>query len=268
MDQAGVVLEHLLEVRDAPVLRRRVAEETAFDVVVGAASVHLLERVDRHPPELLVPAHRGLLEEEQQGVGLRELRRDAEPAVLGVIGVPDSVDDLVDQPGLQLAGAARDTEGGALAGLQHACRDLRLVVAVVAGDADERARHLVGRKVRRASEDVSRRREERRRRPPAHVVALVNVGADVVVDPHGDVIAIDDVDHARVRISRLVHDVTPVAPHRGDGQQHGLACEPRLLERFLRPRVPSDLRRAVRPGREVELLGGLGAHGSKVTMRR
>jgi hypothetical protein len=55
-DQAGVVLQHLLVVRNAPVLRRGVAEETAGYMVVRAAARHLLQRVDRHLAELIVSA--------------------------------------------------------------------------------------------------------------------------------------------------------------------------------------------------------------------
>src|SRR6266571_4393149 len=29
---------------------------------------------------------------------------------------------------------------------------------------------------------------------------------------------LDDLDHARMRVGRLIHDVAPVAPHRGDGE--------------------------------------------------
>src|SRR5207302_7107607 len=40
-DQAGVVLEHLLEVRNAPVLGRRIPEEPTFDVVVRPTTRHV-----------------------------------------------------------------------------------------------------------------------------------------------------------------------------------------------------------------------------------
>ena len=107
LDQAGVVLEHLLEVRHAPVLRRGVAEEAALDVVVGAAAGHLLERVHRSQPQAVVRAQNGLLEQEKDRVGLRKLRRVAEAAIFGVVGRRDGLDHLVDQPDLELSGAAR-----------------------------------------------------------------------------------------------------------------------------------------------------------------
>ena len=44
-DEAGVVLEHLLEVRHTPVLGRRVPEEPTFDVVVHSTAGHALQRV-------------------------------------------------------------------------------------------------------------------------------------------------------------------------------------------------------------------------------
>ena len=47
-EQLGVVLEHLLEVRDLPLARRRIAEESALDVVVHPAASHRAERLVEH----------------------------------------------------------------------------------------------------------------------------------------------------------------------------------------------------------------------------
>ena len=266
LHETGVVFEHLLEMGHAPVLRRRVAEEAALDVVVGPAACHLLERVHRHPSQLFVAAQRGLLEEEKDGVCLRELRGAAEAAVLRVVSVLHRAQDFVDQGGVQGAGAASHPRGRSLPRLQDAAGDLRLVVAVVARDRHQRAGHLVRRQVGGAGEDVARRCEKRGRRPAAHVVALVDVGANVVVDAHRHVVTIDDVDHARVGVGGLVHDVAPVTPHRGDGEQDRTPNRPGFVERLLRPRAPVDLGRAVGPRREVKFGRGL-THRGKVTMR-
>src|SRR5712691_3246886 len=51
-NETRVVLEHLLEVRHAPVLRGGVPEEAGLDVVVRSAAGHALERVHRHRTKL------------------------------------------------------------------------------------------------------------------------------------------------------------------------------------------------------------------------
>src|SRR5438270_534660 len=81
-DQSRVVFEHLLEMRDAPVLRRRVAEETTRDLVVRPAACHALQRVLGHAAQLGVRPQNGLFEQQQDRVGLGKLRRAAEPSVL------------------------------------------------------------------------------------------------------------------------------------------------------------------------------------------
>ena len=209
-----MVLEHLFEVRDAPVLGRRVAEETAFDLVIRAAASHPFERMHGHAPQLVVRAHNRLLEQQQDGVGLGKLRRVAEAAVLGIVRRPNRVQDHVDEPRLELARTAGHAGRRALARIEDAARDLGLAAAVVVRDAHERVRHLVRRQVRAAGQDVAGRREEGGRRPAAHVVALVDVGPHVIVDADGHELAVDDVDHARMRISRFVHHVAPVTPDR------------------------------------------------------
>src|SRR5439155_25037777 len=120
MDQSGVVFQHLLEVRQAPVLSGRVAEEAAIDVVARPATRHLLERVHRHPAQLIVGTQDRLLEQEQDRLGLRKFRRVAESAVFRVVCGTDGVEYLSYEGGLELACAPRNTESRALSRFQHA----------------------------------------------------------------------------------------------------------------------------------------------------
>src|SRR6266852_5528598 len=106
--QAGVVLEHLLEMRNAPVLRGRVAEEPALDVVVGAACGHSVERVLRHGAQLLVPAQLRLLEQKEDGIGLRKLGRGSEATVFRVVSILDGTKDGVDDRVVERTRAARN----------------------------------------------------------------------------------------------------------------------------------------------------------------
>src|SRR6266852_6663306 len=97
VDEACVVLEHLLEMRDAPVLRCRVAEEAALDMVVGSTAGHPLERVHGHRAQLRVGSQLRLLEQEQDGIRLGKLGGGPKAAVLGVVSVLDRVEDFIDQ---------------------------------------------------------------------------------------------------------------------------------------------------------------------------
>src|SRR6185437_1164690 len=66
-----VVVEHLLEVRDEPLLVDRVAVEAAADEVVHAARAHAVERAERE-------VERAAAEQELDRRGGRELRRTPE----------------------------------------------------------------------------------------------------------------------------------------------------------------------------------------------
>src|SRR5262249_10983085 len=120
----------------------------------------------------------------------------------------------------------------AAAAFQDGGDDLGLSCPVVAGDAGQCVGHLVGRQVGGAGQHVALRSQEGGGRPAPHVVALIDVRPDIVVDAHRDVLAVDQVDDLLVRVRRLVHDVAPVAPDGGDRQQDGLVLGPGALERL------------------------------------
>ena len=84
-EKLGVVLEHLLVVRDHPLPRGRVAEEAALDVVVHAAAGHQTEGPMEHCGDLGVAEPAMLVEEEAQEFRLRELRLASEASELRVV---------------------------------------------------------------------------------------------------------------------------------------------------------------------------------------
>src|SRR5262249_47178146 len=128
-----------------------------------------------------------LLGQQSDGVGLRKLGGAAKPAVLLVVGILDTSQNAVDQARIERAGAGSGCRAGAAAAFEDGGDDLRLSCPVVAGDAGQCVGHLVGRQVGGAGQNVALRGEEGGGRPAAHVVALVDVRPDVVVDPHGNV---------------------------------------------------------------------------------
>jgi hypothetical protein len=211
------------------------------------------------------------VEQQVDGVGVRELGLVAEAAEDGVVRVVRGVQHVAQDLVRELVAIFGRCLLRALAigdDLGDLLLDRRLVVAIVGADLFEHVAHLVGRDVGHAGHDLAVGRQERGGRPAAHVVAGVDVGALVVIDAHGDEALVDQADDVVVGVRRLVHDVAPVAPHCGDAEEHGLLLVAGALEGGGAPFVPGDLGGAVRPGGEVEGVGsghaGLRAASSRV----
>ena len=124
-------------------------------MVVGASARHPLQRVHSHLTQRGIRPKLGLLQQQQDRVGLRELGRVSETPVLGVVGGGDRTQDRVDHSVRQRRGTPRDAGASPLARLEDASRDLRLVGPVVRRDTHERIRHLVRWQVGGARKDVA-----------------------------------------------------------------------------------------------------------------
>src|SRR5205085_2431935 len=88
-EQRAVVVQHLLEVRDRPVLVDRVAAESAAQLVVDTALGHAAQRERRHVPGLEVRLGRAgarlpAPKQPLDGLRVRELRCAAETPVAGI----------------------------------------------------------------------------------------------------------------------------------------------------------------------------------------
>jgi hypothetical protein len=75
-----------------------------------------------------------------------------------------------------------------------------VMLGVETGDFLEHVAHLPWRKVRRAGERRSVRRQECGSRPSAHIVARVDVGTAVVVDPDRHEAAVNRFDNSLIGI--------------------------------------------------------------------
>ncbi len=78
LQQRSVVVKHLLEVRDQPVLIHAVAAETAAELVVDSALRHFLEREQHQFAQPRVAVRAGRPQAESEFVGMREFRRAAQ----------------------------------------------------------------------------------------------------------------------------------------------------------------------------------------------
>ena len=123
-DELGVVVEHLLEVRDLPACVGGIAEEAAAELVEDAAAAHPFQAVAHHVQRLVVGAALSsgvvpVAQELLQDGRLRKLRRLAEAAVHRVEQAGGLVAQLVERGGVQYLGrAALVVQAGK--GLAHA----------------------------------------------------------------------------------------------------------------------------------------------------
>ncbi len=143
-------------------------------------------------------------------------------------------------------------------------RQLAAVLPRIGGDVGDEHAHLLGRDVRRARDDLAVGRQEDGAGQPAAVVAPVDIGALVGVDPHRDVIAVQPGDDLRIGVRRLVHDVAPVAPRRGEREQDRLVVAAGRGERAFGPRLPVDIAGAIRTRREAEARRRLRLHAGQL----
>ncbi len=279
--ELGVVVEHLLEVRDEPGGVRRVAVESAPELVVDPARRHRREAAEGHVERLCVARRRVAAEEELDGHRLGELRRAAPAAVVAVERGDDAgggrgqdlrgrepgrpgrrpdalrLDERLDEPEtgpLDLGALRRPRLADAvehLAERRHAvARGVREV-----GAAEERA-SLGGQEQAHRPAALARHRLDRPHVQPVEVRALLAIHLDR--DEAG-------VEHRgrRLVLERLaLHHVAPMAGRVADREEDRAVEEPRPGERVRSPGEPVD--RVVRMLEEI----GTGLAGQPVRVPR
>src|SRR5258708_4272418 len=109
LEELGIVVEHLLEMRHQPALVDRVARKAAAEMIVDAALADALERVlDQLEIALVAAAQSGAPDQLiERGIG--EFRRSAQAAVRGVEGAAQPPGKAVElaRPDHDLAGGPR-----------------------------------------------------------------------------------------------------------------------------------------------------------------
>ena len=251
-----LVVQHLLEVRHAPVGVDRIAVKTAADVVAHAAERHRLQRLRHHEGRRVVARARGLAQQEQQLARTRKLRRVAKPAARLVERLRKLRDTLLQRIRVGHVSARRHrSQPPDLLG-EIFSRQLHFR-ALLLPHPDDLAKDLgksrpspsrVGRKVGAAVKRLEIGRQPHAHRPAArsrrrlherHVDAI-DVGPLFAIDFDGDEIAIQDLGD-RLAFERLVrHHVAPVARRVADRQKDRAVELAGFVERLLPPRVPVD----------------------------
>ncbi len=236
--ELGVVVEHLLEVRDEPDRVGRVAVEAAAELVVDPAVGHRIETAPRDGERTRVPGRGRAPEEVLDRHRLGELGSASPPAVRGI-------EARLDRGRRRVEECPRRRVAGRRAGLlldervdepRAGREDLEWLVAPGSGDPGENLaerRHPVGRLRREVGPAVERLavgREEEAHRPAALAghrldrghVDLVQVRSLLAVDLHRDEVPVQVLGRGRVLEALALHDVAPVAGRVADAQEDRL----------------------------------------------
>jgi len=227
--QAGVGFEQLLGVRTAPVATTAVAEEAAVDGVVEAALGDLAEGLLEDLVQTRV-ARLGVAQQRVvEGVRVRELLARAEAAVAVVeVGQQRALDGGRDRLVEQRFGGS----------------PLGVIRRALATAAERSALHLLeqdrrpGRGV--AEEHLALGVEQHDRRPAALVVAGVQLRSRVLVDPRGDRVRRQRIDHPLVVQHRVLEVGSAAPPSRVQHEEHRPLLLTGALQEFVVPILPVE----------------------------
>ena len=254
--EEGVVVQHLLEVRDEPFGIGAVAREPAAELVVDATVGHRLERVRHHRQHRRVARPSPRAEQELDEHRCGELRRATPAAVGRVVGGRHPPDGLVELPALRVVVAGRHGKLRLEVADEHAGLLLDLV-APRAIRVRDRLQHaweaghpvpVLGREVRAAEEGAQVGGQEDAHRPATGAghrlhgchVDVVEVGTLLAVDLDAHELGVHACRDLGV-LERLVrHHVAPVAGRVADGEEDRPILRPRPVEGLRTPRIPVD----------------------------
>ena len=252
----GVVVEHLLEVRDQPARVDRVAMKPAADLVVDASVGHAAAGEHDRIEKVLALRHTPLPEEELEGAGVGKLGSAAEATVQGV----DVTQQAFRCPPRQRR-IERDVGRRGLLGPLHAGYQLRDRLGHVVRLVVERARHRLedarkrrhavpidGREVGAAMEGTPVGRQEDGERPAAAAdhelhrphVDVVDVRAFLTIDLDVDEPLVHERRGVRVLERLAFHDVAPVTGRVSDREEDRLGLRAGAGERLVAPGIPVD----------------------------
>ena len=225
--QLGVVVEHLLEVRDEPVRIGAVTGEAATKLVVDSAVGHRVERHRHHTKRLGIPAAVPRQQEELERHGRRKFGSATEAAVHGIETSRQATDRSIQLVTLRVPAARRKGKLLLEVARQHSGlgRDLVTACAVGLRDAGKDPREArqsvaIGRReVGPAVERLQVRRQEHVHGPaarPGHGlyrghVDLIEVRALLAIHLDRYEVAVHELGDRRILERLPLHDMAPVA---------------------------------------------------------
>src|SRR5438874_199718 len=263
-EQRAVVVQHLLEVRDHPVLVDRVAAESATQLVVDTALGHAAQRERRHVPGLEVRLGRAgarlpAPEQPLDGLRVRELRCAAETPVAGIEAARELLAQARERGPRELAVGARRLRVEIREGRHERLvlrAQLRGALPVELGDPEQQVlerRQPVARFLRKVGASEERPLivvcEEHGERPAAaalrkhllrHLVDAIDVRTLLAVDLDVDEVVVEDASRLFVFETFSLENVAPPAGGITHTQMNRLFFGACSFECFIAPRIPID----------------------------
>ena len=253
MKKKRLVIQHLLEMRDAPSFVDRIPEESAAQMVVNSPVPHAPHGNCDHIQRVLLPELLPITQEEGETIGRREFRRSVKAA-------PRRVERLLQRSvrtgHFRLPGAASAGRHGPLPerlydGIGRLFDRVTLCRPQPAhprNHVDEAGLRLGTpfRKVGRRKKRLAFGRQENVERPPASFVEnlagrhirRVDVGALFPVDFHRNERSVQQRGHLLVPEALALHHMAPVARGIAAGEKDGFVFPFGHLERFIPPGKP------------------------------
>ena len=252
-----LVVEHLLEMGNAPARVGGVAVEAAADLVVDAPVRHRPQRVVDDGCGVSAALRHPGMQQEFEVDRRRKLRGAAETSVSAVVAVENRVGRGEDEGGVRIPGRGRargqvapDRRGDLARGCVDPFPAVEPVVAEVAqqGRKAGAAVAVLRREVGAGVERLQLGRQEHGVGPPAvachHLggrhVDPVDVGALLTVDLDVDEPLVHQGGDLRVGEHLPLHHVAPVTGAVPDREKDRQVLAPRLRERLLPPGIPVD----------------------------
>ena len=254
LDELGVVVEHLLEMRDQPAVVDGVAGEAAAEMIVDAALRDVAEGDEHRFAVALIAGAEAGAPEHVEKAGLGKFRRPADSAVVTIHVAEQALGGLVEE----LAVGSRRGFGPALTKRLHEERavllDLAGLLAEDAGDLledrDEGRSAVTGgrRKVGAAPDRLAVGGQEHGERPSALLaqrmerrhVDLIDVGPFFAVDLDVHEKPVHHGCGCRILEAFMSHDVAPMAGGVAHREQDRLVAAAGLGEGFGSPGAPVD----------------------------
>src|SRR5579859_66579 len=100
--------------------------------------------------------------------------------------------------------------------------DLFLVFTIIAAYMPKIVEHLLRRDIDPTPKNFPLRREQNHAGPAILIIALIDIWSYIAINPYWNVIMVQNRNNRGFGEGRLIHNMAPLAPGRGNQQENGL----------------------------------------------
>ena len=255
--ELGIIVEHLLEMRNEPVGVHGITREAAAELIADAASGHRLACVQDHPLCFVVLESFRAAQQERWLARLRKFWRAPKTAVLRIVSFLEHRARATQNFRRQANVRRGRIGGGEFQTGVNFIRRRRDIAAPLPPDGGNLSQHgtktaaavpVIRREIGAAEKRLAVGRQENIQRPAARAggalhechVNLVHVRSLLAVHLDADEMLVENFG-GRFALERFpLHDVTPVTRRVADAEEDGFVFGLRFRERLVAPGKPVD----------------------------